>query len=260
MLLAIDIGNTNVTLGVYDGRSWRRQWRVQTVREKTADEYGIVLKSLLYEDGLDTAVAHIILASVVPSLTTTISRACQQYLGRTPLEVGLNLDVGIRVITDNPAEVGVDRIVNAVAAYGLHPGPSIVVDMGTATKFDAVSANGELIGGVIAPGLQLTADALTRRAAKLGQVALEAPPQTIGRNTVHAIQSGLIYGYVSLCEGIVARLKAEHPDREQPIRVLGTGGLIPLIADHTPSIDFVDPWLTLTGLRFIHERAKGVTR
>jgi type III pantothenate kinase len=257
MLLAIDIGNTNITLGVCNGDTWLRQWRVLTVQEKTADEYGIVLKALLHDAGLDTAVTHIILSSVVPSLTATFGRACQQYLGRAALEVGLHLDLGIRVATDAPQAVGIDRVVNAAAAYHLYPGPSIVIDMGTATKFDVVTAVGELVGGVIAPGLQLTADALASRAAKLGQVALEAPPHTIGRNTIHAMQSGLVYGYVSLCEGIVDRLRAEHPNQNQSIRILGTGGLIPLIADHTEMIDFVDPWLTLTGLRVIHEREQG---
>jgi type III pantothenate kinase len=257
MLLAIDIGNTNITLGVYNGQAWQRQWRLLTVQEKTADEYGIVLKGLLHDAGLDTAVAHIILSSVVPRLTTTLNDACRQYLGCIPLEVGLHLDLGIRVTTDVPAQVGMDRIVNAAAAYHLQPGPSIILDMGTATKFDVVTGTGELIGGVIVPGLQLTADALAGRAAKLGQVALEAPPQTIGRNTIHAMQSGLVFGYVSLCEGMAARLLAEHPDKNQPIRILGTGGLIHLISDHTDIIDHVDPWLTLTGLRVIHERVMG---
>lgn len=257
MLLAIDIGNTNITIGVCDGQQWRRQWRLLTVQARTADEYGIILKELLDDAELGTAVTGIIMASVVPILTATFSQACQQYLGKEALIVGLELDTGIHVATDNPAQVGTDRIVNAAAAYHLYAGPSIVIDMGTATKFDVVSAAGGLIGGVIAPGLQLTADALASRAAQLGQVALEAPPQTIGRNTVHAMQSGLVFGYVSLCEGIVERLRAEHPDRGQPIRVLGTGGLIHLIADHTTIIDYVDPWLTLAGLRVIFERVKG---
>lgn len=257
MLLAIDIGNTNITLGVYNGQAWQRQWRLLTAQEKTADEYGLVLKGLLHDAGLDTAVSHIILSSVVPRLTAVLDTACRQYLGHMPLEVGLHLDLGIRVATDTPSQVGTDRIVNAAAAYHLYPGPSIVLDMGTATKFDVVTTAGELVGGVIAPGLQLTADALASRAAKLGQVALEAPPQTIGRNTIHAMQSGLVYGYVSLCEGLVARLRAEHPDQGRPARILGTGGLIHLIADHTGIIDHVDPWLTLTGLRVIHERVMG---
>jgi type III pantothenate kinase len=257
MLLAIDIGNTNMTLGVCDGQTWLQQWRLLTVQEKTADEYGFVLKGLLHDVGLDTAVTHIIVASVVPRLTATMTAVCRHYLGHDPLVVGLHLDLGIRVATDAPAQVGMDRIVNAVAAYHLFPGPSIVLDMGTATKLDVVTASGELIGGVIAPGLQLTANALASRAAQLGQVALEAPPQTIGRNTIHAMQSGLVFGYVSLCEGLAARLRAEHPDQNQPIPILGTGGLIHLIANHTDIIDHVDPWLTLTGLRLIFERVTG---
>ena len=257
MLLAIDVGNTNITLGVCDGQTWQRQWRLLTAHEKTADEYGIMLQAFLHEAGLNTAVSHIILASVVPPLTATLAQACRQYLGHPALEVGLHQDVGIRVVTDNPAEVGIDRIINAAAAYHLYPGPSIVIDTGTATKFDVVSAAGELVGGVIAPGLQLTADILASRAARLGRVALQAPPQTIGRNTVHAMQSGLIFGYVSLCEGIVRRLRLEHPDAGQPIRVLGTGGLIHLIAAHTTIIEHVDPWLTLAGLRVVHERVTG---
>lgn len=254
MLLAIDIGNSNLTLGVCDGQNWQRQWRLLTMPEKTADEYGIILKGLLNDAGLVTAVTHIILSSVVPRLTSTLDTACQQYLGQAPLIVGLHLDLGIRVATDVPEQVGMDRIVNAVAAYHLYPGPSIVLDMGTATKLDVVTATGSFIGGVIAPGLQLTADALVSRAAQLGQVALQAPPHAIGRNTIHAMQSGLVFGYVSLCEGLVARLRTEHPDQNQPIPVLGTGGLINLIADHTTIIDHVDPWLTLTGLRVIFER------
>lgn len=257
MLLALDIGNTNTTIGVWDGAVWQQHWRLLTIPERTADEVGILLKAMLREAGLGTAVTHIILASVVPPLTDTCHRACQRYLGKTPLEVTARLDLGLRILTDNPDAVGADRLVNAIAAYHHHPGPSIVLDMGTATKFDVVATDGAFVGGVIAPGLQLTADALVSRAAKLSQVSLTPPPQTIGRNTVHAMQSGLIFGYVSLIEGLIARLKAEHPNPGQPIHVLGTGGLIDLIAPHTAVIDHVDPWLTLTGLRLIHERLRG---
>lgn len=257
MLLAIDIGNTNITLGVWDGKDWRRQWRLLTMHERTSDEYGIMLISLLHEANLVTAVNQVIFSCVVPALTATITQACRQYLGQAPLEVGIHLDLGLHVDTDVPEAVGTDRIVNAVAAYHLHPGPGIVLDMGTATKFDVVAADGRLIGGVIAPGLQLTADALAQRAARLSRVALEAPSHVIGRNTTHAMQSGLVFGYVCLCEGIIQRIKQEHPDRGQPIRVMGTGGLIPMIADHTNAIDHVNPWLTLTGLRLIHERVRG---
>jgi type III pantothenate kinase len=254
MLLAIDIGNTNITLGVYDGRVWQRNWRLLTVHERTTDEYGIALTAMLREAGLDDGVDHVVMSSVVPPLTPTFAAVSERYLGRTALIVSADLDTGILVRTDNPEAVGADRIVNAVAAFHHHPGASITIDMGTATKFDVVTSRRELIGGVIAPGLQLTADALASRAAKLSQVALEAPPQTIGRNTIHAMQSGLVFGYVCLIEGITSRLLAEHPDQDKPIRVLGTGGLIHLIAKHTSVIDYVDPWLTLVGLRVIHER------
>ena len=257
MLLAIDIGNTNITFGIWDGRNWRQQWRLQTVLEKTADEYGIALKALLREYDLANAVGYVILASVVPALTATFGQVSRQYLGCSLLEVGADTDTGIQVRVDNPAAVGADRIVNAAAAYHLYQGPSIIIDMGTATKFDVVSGTGDFCGGVIAPGLGLAADALASRAARLSHVALEAPPQTIGRNTIHAMQSGLIFGYVCLVEGLVKRLLAEHPDREQHVYVIGTGGLIGLIVPHTTIIEHVDPWITLTGLRLIYERVSG---
>lgn len=257
MLLAIDIGNTNITFGVWDGGKWRQQWRLLTVPEKTADEYGIALKALLREYDLANAVGHVILASVVPALTATFGQVSQQYLGCPVLEIGPDTDTGIQIRVDNPAAVGADRIANAAAAYHLYRGPSIVIDMGTATKFDVVSGAAEFCGGVIAPGLGLAADALASRAARLSHVALKAPPQTIGRNTTHAMQSGLIFGYVSLIEGIVRRLLAEHPSREQHVYVIGTGGLIGLITPHTNVIEHVDPWITLTGLRLIYERVSG---
>lgn len=255
MFLTIDIGNTNITLGVWDGQTWHAQWRLRTVQEKTADEYGIVLQALLRGLELEGAIDQIVLASVVPPLTATFTDVGQRYLGRRPLQVGPHLDIGIRICTDNPAEVGADRIANAVAAFHLFPGPSLIIDMGTATTFDVVAANGDLLGVVIAPGIRLAADALAQQAAQLSRVALEAPPHVIGRNTIHAVQSGLIFGYASLIEGIVKRLLAEHPDREQSISTVGTGGLIHLITPHTDVIDHTDPWLTLTGLRIIGERA-----
>lgn len=254
MLLAIDIGNTNVKLGVWDGQVWQRHWRLRTVHEKTVDEYGVELKTLLRESALLNALDQVIIASVVPPLTPVFTAVSQHYLGQTVLHVSVQLNTGIQVRTDNPAQVGVDRIVNAAAAYHLYSGPNIVIDMGTATKFDVVSAAGELLGGVIAPGLRVAADALAGRAAQLSRVALEAPPQVLGRNTIHAMQSGIIFGYVSLIEGIVKRLQAELPEQGQPIRIVGTGGLIQLIQPHTLIIDHVDPWLTLTGLRIIHNR------
>lgn len=254
MLLAIDIGNTNITLGVWDGRSWAQQWRLLTNPAQTADEYGIILKMLLQDAGLLQAVDQAIMASVVPSLSLTFSQICRNQLDIRLLTVDADLPMGLKILADVPSAVGTDRLVNAVAAYELFQGPCIIIDMGTATKFDLVSANQEFLGGVIAPGLGLAAEALASRAAQLSQVALKAPPHTIGTNTVHAMQSGLIFGYLCLIEGLVARLKAEHPDRFQKIHTLGTGGLIDLLAPHTAVIDHIDSWLTLTGLRVIYER------
>lgn len=255
MLLAIDIGNTNITIGAWDGTAWQRHWRILTVRDRTADEYGIALMALLREAGLTDSIDAAVMSSVVPVLTATFSDAVGRYLGQNIIHVTASSDTGIEIGVDNPERIGTDRIGNAVAAYHFRPGPSITLDMGTATKFDVVTADGVLMGGVIAPGLQLTADALVSRAAQLNQVELKAPPQTIGRNTSHAMQAGLIFGYVCLIEGMVARLLAEHPDHGQAIPVLGTGGQINLVAPYTDVIDHVDPWLTLSGLRLIHDRA-----
>lgn len=256
MLLAIDIGNTNITLGLWDGRIWQREWRLQTDSDRTADEFGILLTGLLREARLETAIQDAIISSVVPRLSDTFLQLCRQYLKLDPYIVNAQLNSGVAIRTDNPAEVGADRIVNAAAAFDLFHAPCIVIDMGTATTFDVVSAQGELLGVVIAPGLRVAADALASRAAQLAHVPLQTPPQAIGRNTVHAIQSGLIFGYTSLIEGMVQRLMAEHPDNHQQIHVIGTGGLISLITPHTTVIDHVDPWLTLTGLRVIYERVK----
>lgn len=254
MLLALDIGNTNISLGIWNGRSWLHQWRLLTNPAQTVDEYGIILKALLRDADLLTAVDHAVMASVVPSLSFTFSQICQKHLNVPLITVNSDLPMGLTILADVPSAVGTDRLVNAVAAYELFRGPCIIIDMGTATKFDLVSAQQEFVGGVIAPGLGLAAEALASRAAKLSHVALEAPPHTIGTNTVHAMQSGLIFGYLSLIEGLVARLKAEHPDRYQKIHILGTGGMIDLIAPHTAVIDHLDPWLTLTGLRIIYNR------
>lgn len=251
MLLTIDIGNTNVTVGVWDGSDWHSHWRLRTVHDQTVDEYWVHLGALLREAGIRDAIDAVILTSVVPPLTRTFVGVCERYLQITPIRVDHTTESGIRVMTDNPAEVGADRIVNAAAVWHLYGGPCIVIDMGTATTFDVVSAESELLGVVIAPGLRLSADALINRAAQLSKVAFEAPPHVLGRNTIHAVQSGLIFGTVSLVEGLIARLSAELD--MQPT-VIGTGGLIGLITAHTDCIHVVEPWLTLTGLRLIHER------
>lgn len=256
MLLAIDIGNTNITAGVWNNHTWQQHWRLETNHGRTADEYGVLFNALLHAAGLTNAIDGVVMASVVPVLTATFTQISETYLGQQPLIITAQLDMGLAIGVDAPEAVGADRLVNAVAAYHLFRGPAIIIDMGTATKLDVVSARQEFLGGVIAPGLGLAADALVRRAAKLSHVALEAPPSVIGRNTSQAMQSGLIFGYVSLIEGMVARLRAEHPDNDQPIRILGTGGLIGLMTPHTAVIDYVDPWLTLTGLRVIYDRVQ----
>lgn len=252
MLLAIDIGNTHITLGVWDGQNWRRQWRLRTIHEQTVDEYGIYLKMLLRENDLSTHIDRVIFSSVVPPLNATFHDVARRYLDLSAVQVTHETDTGIHVATENPPEVGADRIVNAAAAHHLYAGAVIVVDMGTATTLDIISAAGELLGVVIAPGLELAAAALTGRAAQLNRVALEAPPRVLGRNTVHAMQSGLIYGYAGLIEGLVQRLRDEQ---EMPgATIIGTGGLITRVAAHTSIIDHIEPWLTLTGLRLIGER------
>jgi len=254
MLLAIDIGNTNINIGIWDGMTLRREWRLQTTHNKTADEYGILLINLLQVEGLENAVDGLILASVVPILTKTFVDLSHQIWNFEPVLVSAKLDLGIEILTDNPAEVGADRLVNTIAGFTLYEKPCIIIDMGTATTFDVVSQEGALLGVAIAPGLRLAADALINQAAKLSQVPFIAPPQATGRNTVHAVQSGLIFGYVSLIEGMTRRLIAEHPNHDSEILVLGTGGLINLVASHTDIFDHVDHTLTLKGLRLIYNR------
>ena len=257
MLLAIDIGNTNILLGLWNGRSWQHQWRLRTAAEQTADEFGVMLMALLREFGVENLVREVALCSVVPWLTKTFKQVSRQYLGVEAMQLTYQSDIGIRLGQDNPAEVGADRIANAVAAYHQFPGPNIIIDMGTATKFEVVTGDGEFLGGVIAPGLRLSADALAGRAAQLRSVPLEAPPSMIGRNTIHAVQAGLILAYASMVDGVVGRLREELPEEERPLRSIATGGNIHLVAEHTRVIDHVDPCLTLTGLRIVNERMSG---
>ena len=254
MLLAIDIGNTQVALGIWNGTTWLHEWRLRSIQEQTCDEYGILVMALLQEAKLSDSIDAVILSSVVPALTMTFKQLSLVYLDQDPVVVNSELDTGIIIQTDNPKEVGADRIVNAVAAFYGYGEAAIVIDVGTATTFDVISSKGELLGVAIAPGLGIAADALADRAAQLQQVPLEAPPSAIGRNTVHAVQSGLIFGYVSLIEGMVERLMEEHPDRDKKVLIIGTGGLISLLAPHTSILDEVDRALTLTGLRIIYDR------
>lgn len=250
MLLCIDIGNTNIMLGLYDGEELGPHWRLSTDHERMPDEFAMQLLGLLTYAGIATdAVDGVALASGVPILTSRWSEVCRTYLHLEPLVVTAQLKTGMTILYDNPEAVGADRIVDAVAAYHRYGGPLCIVDFGTATTFEAITAAGEYLGGSIAPGIGIAADALAQRAARLPKVDLLRPPSVIGRNTVHAIQSGLLFGYVGLVEGMVARYKAELGPET---RVIGTGGLAPLIAAETQVIDVVAPWLTLEGLRLLY--------
>jgi len=250
MLLTIDIGNTNITLGLYEGETLGPRWRIRTIHEKMPDEYGILLDQLFHHRGYrPEQVTGIAIASVVPPLTPVFAQACRDYLDQTPLVVDEGVRTGVHIRYDNPQEVGADRVVDAVAVRALYSVPACVVDFGTATTFDAVSAEGDYLGGAIAPGIGIASQALFERTAKLPRVELTRPPSVIGRNTVHSIQSGLLFGYVGLVEGMVARFKAELGAETC---VIATGGLAEIIARETDVIDVVDPWLTLHGLRIVY--------
>ena len=251
MLLTIDIGNTNLTLGLYRGEERTAAWRLATAHERMPDEYGLQLLGLLEHAGCPLSeVEGIVLASVVPPLTGTLSQACETYLGRRPLVVDAGVKTGVRIHYDDPRAVGADRVVDAAAVKKLYGGPACVVDFGTATTFEAISAEGDFLGGAIAPGIGIAAEALYQRTAKLQRVDLARPPAAIGRNTVHAIQSGLLFGYVGLVEGMVARFRKELGPN---MKVIGTGGLVDLLAAETDVIEIKAPWLTLDGLRLIWE-------
>jgi type III pantothenate kinase len=252
MLLVIDVGNTHTVLGVYEGENLLHHWRVWTDQQKTSDEYGILIRNLYDGSHLSSReVDAIIISSVVPPLTPTIVELCVRYFGITPLVVGPGVKTGISIKMDNPKEVGADRIVNAVAAFAKHKSACIVLDFGTATTFDYISPGGDYMGGVIAPGASISAEALFRQASKLPKVEIAKPPTVIGKNTVAAMQSGLFFGYLSLVEGIIDRIRKEV--RTDPI-VVATGGLAVAIAGESAKIQVIDENLTLEGLRIIYER------
>lgn len=254
MLLAVDIGNTNVTLGVFAGEELRATWRLATNIQQMADEYAALLLNLLHHQGLNTAeIKEVALCCVVPPLVSTFNDLFQRYFHVSPLIVGPGVKTGVRIRIDNPREVGADRIVNAAAAHYLYAGASIIIDLGTATTFDVVSKEGDYLGGVIAPGIAIAAEALFTRTAALPRVQLVPPKQSIGTNTVTAMQSGIIFGYVGLIEGMVARIQKELGERAM---VIATGGYAELIAKETKVIDGVNSDLTLVGLRLIHQMNK----
>ncbi len=251
MLLAIDVGNTNLTLGLYEGERLDPHWRLATDHDRMPDEYGLQLLGLLAHAGRSAGdLTGICLASVVPQLTQRIAQACREYLKHDPLIVDTGVKTGIRIRYEDPKAVGADRVADAVATMHLYGGPACIVDFGTATTFNALTRDGEYLGGAITAGINLAADALSTHAAKLQRIDLQRPPSVIDRNTVQAMQSGLLFGYVSMTEGMVARFRVELGS---DMKVIATGGLAEIVARETKVIDILAPWLTLDGLRFIWE-------
>lgn len=251
MLLTIDIGNTNITLGVYKGDELGARWRLATNYEHMPDQYGFQIVGLMEHAGHKVDdITGICMASVVPPLTGKIREACQKYFHQEPLVVDTGVKTGVRIRYEDPRAVGADRIVDAAAVIQYYGGPACVVDFGTATTFDAITAEGDYLGGAIAPGIGIAAEALYLRTSKLLRVDLQRPPSVIGRNTTHAMQSGLLFGYVSLVEGMVARFRKELGSK---MKVIATGGLAEIVAKETSVIDILAPWLTLDGLRLIWE-------
>jgi len=271
MLLAIDVGNTNTVLGIFDGDEVIEHWRIATVPDRTADEIAVVLRGLLTQSAVfkdtsragevpgmmpDGGISGIALCSTVPSVLHEMREMCRRYYREIPsviVEPGVRTGVPVRM--DNPKEVGSDRIMNALAAVHLFGGPAIVVDFGTSTNFDAVSARGEFVGGALAPGIEISVDALSRRAAQLLKVELTRPPRVIGKNTVEALQSGIVYGFAGQVEGIARRMSRElAPANPDSVTIIATGGLAPLVINEVSVIDAHEPWLTLIGLRLVFER------
>jgi type III pantothenate kinase len=249
VLLAIDIGNTNVVLGIFSGDQLNFHWRLATDPEKMPDEYGLQLQGLLKNAGLNLGdIDGICLASVVPPLTDRVQQACQQYLTMDPVIIDHAMKFNITIGYEDPKAVGVDRICDAVCVQKRYGGPACIIDFGTATTFNALTGDGVYLGGAITAGLGIAADALYQRTSKLTRVDLHHPPAAIGRNTVHAMQSGLLFGYVALVEGMVARFRAELGEK---MKVIATGGLAEKIASETQAIQITNPWLTLEGIQIV---------
>ncbi|MDK1030165.1 MAG: type III pantothenate kinase [Anaerolineae bacterium] len=251
MLLAIDVGNTNLTLGLYEGEKFGSHWRLATDHGRMPDEYGLQFLGLLQNaEQSVTNLTGIVLASVVPQLTARVVLACEKYLKQKPLVVDTGVKTGIRIRYEDPKAVGADRVADAVAVFNLYGGPACVIDFGTATTFNALTKEGDYLGGAITAGVNLAAEALYTRAAKLPHMDLQRPPSVIGSNTVHAMQSGLLFGSVSMVEGMVARFRTELGS---DMKVVATGGWAEIVAKETDVIDVLSPWLTLDGLRIIWE-------
>jgi len=254
MLLAVDIGNTNIALGVFDGKNLIQHWKIRSEREKTSDEYEIILLNLLSLAHLDAGnIKSVIISSVVPPLTPVFQSLSQNLLKIKPLEVGPGLKTGMPILYENPQEVGADRVVASVAAFDKYGGPAIIVDFGTATTFDAISAQGEYLGGAIAPGIQIAAEALYLKTAKLPRIEIKKPKQAVGRTTVTSMQSGLYFGYIGLIANIIKEMSKELGE---DIKIIATGSFASQIYPDLVSIEYLEPFLVLEGLRIIHDRNK----
>ena len=252
MLLVIDVGNTNTVIGVFDGKKLLQDWRIRTDEKLTVDEYGILLKNLYSSSKITLRnIKDIVISCVVPPLLTTIEKLCKKYFGVKPLVIEPGIKTGMPIYYDNPKEVGADRIVNSVAAYEKYKQSLVVVDFGTATTFDYISEKGEYHGGAITPGITISSEALFKRASKLPHVELVKPKSVIGKDTVSSMQSGIVFGYACLVDGMIEKIKKEV---KTPPKIIATGGLASLIASVSETIDEVDGYLTLTGLRIIFER------
>ena len=252
MLLVVDAGNTNVVVAVHDGAGWRGNWRIATEPQRTSDEYAVWLLTLLGHSGLKRGyIDAAVIGTVVPAALYHLRRLCRDWFDVEPLIARSSLDWGFEIRMDNPEEVGADRLLNALAAHRRYQGPLVVIDFGTATTFDVVAKDGAYIGGVIAPGINLSIEALHRAAARLPRIGIGRPQSVIGRSTVPAMQSGIYWGYVGMIEGLIARIRAEYGG---PMKVVATGGLAPLLAEGTMVIEQIDPDLTLDGLRMLAER------
>ena len=253
MLLAVDVGNTEIVLGVFRGAELEHTWRASTMPERTSDELALLLSGFLSHAGMsfESQITGVIVASVVPAVTSSLREMAERYFPFPPVIVGPGTKTGVPVLTDNPREVGADRVVNTLATFAKFGGPAIVVDFGTGTNFDVVSDKGEFLGGVIAPGLQISAASLFSRTARLTRVELVAPHSPIGKSTVEAIQSGLVFGTAGEVDGIVGRIKSELGGTAV---VVATGGLAPVVLPHCRLVDHHEPWLTLEGLRLVFEK------